>query len=140
MSDTSHTFFKVLAVAAGVVVATAAAQDFEIARSTIDGGGALYATGGDFELSGTVGQSDAGVMMTGQDFELTGGFWFRQSPGDCNYDSAVNLFDFDVFRDCMSGPGGGLTEPECVCFDFDHDTDVDMPDLQLFQRQFTGSQ
>ncbi len=112
---------------------------FEITRSTIDGGGVMNSTGGNFELSGTVGQPDAGVM-TGNDFELTGGFWFPQAPGDCNYDSAINLFDFDAFADCMNGSGGGLIEPECVCFDVDLDADVDLHDFGSFQRQFTGSQ
>ncbi len=129
----------VLTAAALLLAGVATADEFEITRSTLDGGGAMNSTGGDFELSGTVGQPDAGVM-TGDDFELTGGFWFPQAPGDCNYDSAINLFDFDAFTDCMSVPGGGLIEPECVCFDVDHDTDVDLLDFGSFQAQFTSPQ
>ena len=107
-------------------------------RWSVDGGAVLHSAGGDFEVSGTPGQSDAGLMMTGQGFELTGGFWFRQSPADCNCDSAVDLFDFDAFSYCMNGTGGGLIEPECVCFDLDHDGDVDLLDFNLLQ-QFIGS-
>ena len=48
------------------------ADDFEINRSTIDGGGDMWSTGGDFELGGTVGQPDANAAaMTGGDFELS---------------------------------------------------------------------
>ncbi len=133
---TGHVLTAVAALLAGV----ATADEFDLIRSTIDGGGAMNSAGEDFELSGTVGQSDAGVMMTGQDFELTGGFWFGQAPGDCNYDSAINLFDFDAFTDCMSAPRGGLIAPGCICFDIDLDTDVDLLDFGSFQAQFTVSQ
>ncbi len=127
-----------LTAVATLLTGVAIADEFEITRSTLDGGGVMNSTGGDFELSGTIGQPDAGVM-TGDDFELSGGFWFPQSPGDCNYDSAINLFDFETFTGCMSAPGGGLVEPGCVCFDIDHDTDVDLDDFKVFQQQFTGS-
>jgi len=39
-------------------VALALGQEFEISRSTVDGGGAMRSTGGEFELSGTIGQPD----------------------------------------------------------------------------------
>lgn len=47
--------------------------NFELRRSTIDGGGGRSA-GGAFEATGTIGQADAGVS-TGGAFELRGGFW-----------------------------------------------------------------
>src|SRR3989304_4093527 len=78
------------------LTAAAVAQQFEVSRFTIDGGGVMRSTGGDFELSGTIGQPDAGAM-TGGDFTLNGGFWFEGVPSDCNEDGVGNLFDYDPF-------------------------------------------
>ena len=121
-----------LAVAAAVL-----GDDFDLSRSTIDGGGLVFSTGGDFELSGTMGQPDAGVMSNGS-FALTGGFWFQQVPADCNVDGGVDLYDYASFEACMSGPDGGLLEPACVCFDLDVDGDVDLQDWCEFQHSFSG--
>ena len=121
--------------------ATAAiAQDFEITRSTIDGGGPGApgrSTGGDFELSGTIGQPDAGVLSGGE-FELSGGFWFPLSLDDCNSDGWVDLIDYDDFDECLSGPNAGLSQPQCNCFDLDGDNDVDLSDIGQFQSAFSG--
>ena len=120
-------------VCAGVT----AADDFEITRSTIDGGGVMRSTGGDFELSGTIGQPDAGIME-GDGFTLAGGFWFEEPPDDCNSDGWVNLLDYDDLSSCLSGPDGGLPFPECNCFDLDGDDDIDLSDIGRFQREFAG--
>lgn len=139
MSGTAHTFFKMFTVLAVVVVGTAVAQDFEITRSTIDGGGVMSSTGGGFELSGTIGQPDAGVLSSTSGLTLTGGFWFGQSPFDSNEDGGINLFDYRDLEVCASGPDGGLIAPSCVCFDLDGDEDVDLEDVGAFQRMFSGS-
>ncbi len=132
----------VAAVAAGRWVAAVAAQEFEIVRSTIDGGGVMRSTGGDFELSGTIGQPDVGAM-TGDNgsMRLTGGFWFSLAAGDCNDDGGVNLFDFIALKDCLTGPapGAGVGDPPCPCLDFDDDGDVDILDFAAFQVAFEGS-
>ena len=47
---------------------------FTIDWYTIDGGGALNASGGTFTLNGTIGQADAGVLSGGS-YTLNGGFW-----------------------------------------------------------------
>lgn len=48
--------------------------DFEIVRSTLDGGGGR-STGGDFELNGTIAQPEADPQFAaGGDFSLRGGF------------------------------------------------------------------
>ena len=112
-------------------------DDFEIARSTIDGGGVMFSAGGDFELSGTIGQPDAAVME-GNGFTLTGGFWFGEPPDDCNSDGWVDLLDYSNFDECLSGPDGGLPLPECNCFDLDGDNDIDLHDVARFQAEFTG--
>ena len=113
-----------------------AAPEFDLIRSTVDGGGAMFCTGGEFELSGTVGQPDAGTM-TGGGFELDAGFWFSASPGDCNTDGLTDLVDYDSFKQCMSGPDGTL-RPDCGCYDLDGDDDVDLSDVARFQNSFFG--
>ena len=119
------------------IAPSALTQDFDLSRYTIDGGGEMHSTGGDFELSGTIGQPDAGVL-TGGGFQLTGGFWFEQPPGDCDGTGSADLFDYDAFEACLSGPGGGAAEG-CACFDFNADADVDLYDFAQFQGAFTGS-
>ncbi|UCC29652.1 MAG: hypothetical protein JSU86_15785 [Phycisphaerales bacterium] len=113
------------------------ADDLEINRSTIDGGGAMFSTGGDFELSGTIGQPDAGVMQGGE-FTLTGGFWFEEPPADCNSTGGVNLLDYEDFESCLSGPGAGVAEG-CECFDVDASGTVDLLDFAVAQANFAGS-
>lgn len=142
MNRANVTFHAVLSMltATGLLVA-AGPPGLEMMRSTVDGGGVIQSTGGGFELSGTIGQPDAGpgaTGMTGGAFALTGGFWFPIAFGDCNTDGGVNLFDFADFDECVSGPGGGLPEPECACFDFDSDDDVDLYDFGAFQSSFDG--
>ncbi|UCF32699.1 MAG: hypothetical protein JSV78_10235, partial [Phycisphaerales bacterium] len=59
-------------------------------------------------------------------------------PGDCDGDYIVGLDDYLVFKDCFTGPGGGLL-PGCECADLDEDVDVDDVDLEdfsLFQEAF----
>ena len=117
------------------------ADDFEISRSTIDGGGVMFSSGGEFELSGTIGQPDAASgasEMSGEDFTLTGGFWFETPLGDCNDTGCVNLLDYSDLKACLWGPDAGLPMPDCNCFDFDGDNDVDLSDASRFQQMFTG--
>ena len=113
------------------------ADDFEISRSTIDGGGMTFSTGGDFELSGTTGPPDAGIMEGGE-FTLTGGFWFEEPPGDCNSTGGVNLLDYDDLESCLLGPDAGVAEG-CECFDVDGSGTVDLLDFAVAQTNFTGS-
>ena len=122
-----------------LLVTVASGQNFDLSWYSIDGGGEMFSTGGDLELSGTIGQPDTGAM-TGGEFELTGGFWFALAPGDCNVDGGVNRLDHDSFVACidLSGPDGGVP-PACVCFDLDADSDVDLRDVAVFQRNFSGS-
>jgi len=137
MNRNLYSVLRMLTVLAAVCVGSSLADEFEITRSTIDGGGAMRSTGGEFELSGTIGQPDAGVLSGGE-FELSGGFWFPLSLDDCNSDGWVNLIDYDDFDGCLSGPNGGLPLPECNCFDLDGDNDVDLSDIREFQKVFNG--
>ncbi len=132
----------VIAVLAAVVGAgddggAAGAPEFDLSWHTIDGGGVMRSTGGDFELSGTIGQPDAGAM-SGGNFTLTGGFWFEVVASDCNEDGVVNLFDYDTFQTCLTGPGGGPLPPGCNCYDFDGDGKVTLEDFATMQDMFNG--
>ena len=137
MNRNEYSVLWILAIVATVCIGSTLADEFEITRSTIDGGGAMRSAGGEFELSGTIGQPDAGTM-SGDGFDLTGGFWFPLSLDDCNSDGWVNLIDYGDFDGCLSGPAGGLPRPECNCFDLDGDNDVDLSDIAQFQNAFTG--
>ena len=115
-----------------------AAQEFEVSRSTIDGGGVMQSTGGSFELSGTIGQPDAG-QMSGGSLELTGGFWFAIPPADCDEDGLVNLLDAEHFVSCMDGPGVAPGSA-CRCFDIHQNSRVDLSDFAFLQTGFHGNQ
>ena len=47
---------------------------YELAWSTVDGGGIMFSAGGDYSLAGTIGQPDAGATSAGG-YTLFGGFW-----------------------------------------------------------------
>ena len=119
------------------LLVAAGPPEFEITRSTIDGGGVMRSSGGEYELSSTIGQPDAGVM-TGGDFELVGGFWFELPPTDCNDDGIVGLLDHETFTSCLSGPNGGIDASPCPCFDVDGDGDITMNDYSKLQAGFSG--
>ncbi len=110
---------------------------FDIIRSTIDGGGVIRSAGGEFELSGTIGQPDAGAM-TGGVFELTGGFWIGLAPTDCNEDGIVDGFDHEIFVTCMWGPDSGIDADPCPCFDIDLDGSITLQDFAKLQRAYVG--
>lgn len=137
MNRRSHTTLRILSVLAVVGLSSALADEFEMSRSTVDGGAIVFSTGGDFELSGTIGQPDA-ETMSGDGLELTGGFWFGIPLGDCEDDGDVDLFDYDRFEPCLAGPDSGVTEG-CGCFDVDRSGAVDLRDYAIAQATFTGS-
>ena len=119
------------------VMVAAVPPEYEITRSTINGGGVMRSSGGEFEMSSTLGQPDAGVM-TGGDFELSGGFWFEVPPTDCDDDGLVSLFDQETLTSCLLGPGGGIDPSPCPCFDVDRDGDITLNDYARLQAGFTG--
>ena len=110
-------------------------EEYTIDWHTIDGGGDTRSTGGTYELNGTIGQPDAGEMSGGS-YSLAGGFWFGQVPGDCDADGDVDLDDFTELAACLVGPGGGLAQPACNCFDLDSNGDIDLFDFAEFQVLF----
>ena len=59
--------------------------------------------------------------------------------GDIDADCDVDLHDFELFAECMTGPD--VAPPTaCDAADIDDDGDVDTADFAEFQRNFTGSQ
>jgi len=126
-----------MAFATTTVLMAGGPMEYEINRSTINGGGVMRSVGGDFEMSSTIGQPDAG-KMSGGDFELAGGFWFELPPTDCNDDVIVSLLDHETFTACLSGPDGGIDASPCSCFDVDGDGDITLSDFAQLQAGFTG--
>lgn len=64
--------------------------------------------------------------------------------GDLDDDGDVDLFDVDLFIDCVSGPEEDSPPPGCEIStfqsaDLDNDGDVDFHDLGTVQLAFTGS-
>ncbi len=129
------TFIHILWAGLSVGAVAAFAQSYDLSWYTIEGGGAMRSTGGSFELSGTIGQPDAGAM-TGGAFELTGGFWFEIPLGDCQDDGDVDLFDYDLFPSCLTGPAGAVAV-ECRCFDLNASGTIDLADFADMAIGFT---
>ncbi len=124
-----------------ITAAVVIAQEIEMSRWTIDGGGVMRSTdlpGADLELSGTIGQPDAGTMSGGE-FTLTGGFWLATPPGDCEDDGDVDLADYALFQACMTGPAGAPPTGDCRCFDVNRSGTVDLADYAVIQAAHTGS-
>ena len=133
----------------GIVILTLAlapaalAQEFDLSWWTVDGGGAMFSTGGDFSLGGTIGQHDANpLVMAGGDFELVGGFWAVGPAGggppcdpcDANCDGSVDLTDVEPFIMLLLG---GDPCAECAG-DTTGDGSVDLTDVEGFIECLLG--
>ena len=74
----------ILSIVCTLTAWPAAAQNYSVTWSTIDGGGGT-STGGVFSVRGTIGQPDAGRPHTNGTYSVTGGFWALpvavQTPG-----------------------------------------------------------
>ena len=56
--------------------------------------------------------------------------------GELDCDGDVDLDDFALFADCITGVGGDVSLTECAPADYDGDNDVDLIDVAVFQRLF----
>jgi hypothetical protein len=129
----------VISIFAVLAASTASAQTFDLGWSTIDGGGAMWTTGGSFELSGTIGQPDAQTspVMSGGTFTLTGGFWAAAIPilGDMDCDGVVNFDDINAFVAALvSQESYEAAYPNCRWLngDINGDTTVNFDDINPF--------
>ncbi len=130
MKDAVVNRVKALALLACAAAGSGAyGQTYDMAWSTIDGGGGLMAAGG-FELSGTAGQPDAGPLA-GSGFELSGGYWGLAEAPTCyaNCDQStiapiLNVADFTCFLnrfaagDSYANCDGSTTPPILNVADF----------------------
>ena len=115
-----------------LLAANQAFGQYEINWFTIDGGGAMFSTGGTFALGGTIGQPDAQVapVMTGGTFELAGGFWPVANVcyclADVNHDGRKDGLDVQLFVSCV------LVGGNCACADVDSMNGVTLADVPVF--------
>jgi len=63
-----------LLLAGGAAVHAQTGGGYDLSWNTVDGGGAMFSTGGSYSLGGTIGQPDAGTL-SGGGYALAGGFW-----------------------------------------------------------------
>jgi uncharacterized repeat protein (TIGR01451 family) len=92
MASRHATRAAILAVLTGAAAGPAThAQPYTLNWWTVDGGGALNATGGTYTLSGTAGQPDASAVLSGGSYTLAGGFW--PGSGILDADVSVTLSD-----------------------------------------------
>ncbi len=90
----------------------------------------------DGEFSGSFPSGDG---TAGGDFVYQ--FTIARIPGDFDEDGDVDLDDYDMFENCLSLSGPGVTPPFTECldvFDFDADNDCDLADYAIFAANFTG--
>src|SRR5687767_104590 len=105
-----------LATALSLLCGSTAIAQFTLDWHTIDGGGAMFSTGGTFSLGGTIGQPDASsTPMTGGTFALVGGFWPVAAasepspcPGDLDGDGDVDLSDLAALLSHFGIPSGAM--------------------------------
>ena len=126
----------ILACLAAFALIPAASAQFDLSWYTIDGGGAMFSTGGTFSLGGTIGQPDAGVMSGGT-FTLTGGFWAGASNpcsllADLDSDGDVDLQDLANLLGHFGTTSGATFEQG----DVEGDGDVDLQDLAFLLSVF----
>jgi len=119
-------------LSAATVVLAQSGGGYDLTWSTIDGGGAMFSSGGGFELGGTIGQPHAQVapVMIGGTFELTGGFWPVANVcyclGDLNADGKRDGRDIQQFLNCVLAGGN------CSCADVDQAGGVNLNDVSAF--------
>ena len=66
-------------------------------------------------------------------------FVITQGPlGDLDYDGDVDLYDYAIFAEALSGPNQPIDPSADPSADLDEDDDVDLNDFAAFQKAFTG--
>lgn len=131
---------RVCTIAFAILASTVLAG-LEVTWYTVDGGGAMNATGGVYTLSGTIGQPDAGLLAGGS-HSLVGGFWgvgacYGVIPVDFDLDCDVDFADLTYLDDCAAGPAA-MIAPACSNADLDNDGDTDQVEFAIWQRCYSG--
>jgi hypothetical protein len=62
----------------------------------------------------------------------------RIRTGDGDLDGDIDVDDYAMFLDCVTGPGRVDGLCDCRFLDIDHDGDVDFADYARLQQAFTG--
>ena len=86
-----------------LLVRPLAAQPYDLAWHTIDGGGATSSTGGSFVLSATIGQPDAGGPFAGGPHVLHAGFWAFSASGTATPQADLSITKTDGQTSAMPG-------------------------------------
>jgi uncharacterized repeat protein (TIGR01451 family) len=94
---------SVMALVLILAAATAGAQPYELSWWTVDGGGAMNATGGAYTLSGTIGQPDAGGPYTGAPYTLHSGFWAIGAGGAIGPQADLSITKSDGAASAIPG-------------------------------------
>ena len=58
--------------------------------------------------------------------------------GDYDCDRVIDLYDFQEWDGCMTGPGAGPYNPGCEAFDANADGDIDLADWSSVLSAFDG--
>jgi len=61
-------------LSAAAPIGAQSGRGYDLTWNTVDGGGAMFSTGGGYSLGGIIGQPDAGTLSNGG-YTLAGGFW-----------------------------------------------------------------
>lgn len=85
----------------------------------------------------TIMLAAAGALESPQAVDVRLTVQQRPVPGDLNGDRHVDSADVGLFRACMTGPEGTVTDA-CLLADLDGDRDVDQSDFGRLQRCLTG--
>jgi hypothetical protein len=123
-----------------LLVWVSSASSDDVNWYTVDGGGAMFSTGGSYSLGGTIGQPDAQAapVMSGGTYELIGGFWpvadVCYCLGDMNGDGLRDGRDIQLFVTCVLGGG------DCSCADVNQTNGVDLNDVAAFVADLLAGQ
>ena len=98
-TNTLYLRFALIAAAFALIfTGRASAKPYTVPWFTVDGGGAMFSSGGNFTVGGTIGQPDAGPANTATGLVVQGGFWtVSVCVADFDGDGFISGVDFDLF-------------------------------------------
>ena len=101
-----------IVIAGAAALAGSAQAQYTIGWWSVDGGGAMNASGGAFTLGGTAGQADAGTLGSPAGYQIVGGFSFYERQGGKDVLSYLSLLinpkDDLAFARVVNVPPRGL--------------------------------